>query len=108
MSKKGFYDANVIINEKLIGTCNYKDTIYYKANKVNVINLAFSFPGSLAFKYEPKNKKSNTFSFTVQAEIDGNNISIENGKLLFKNNELQPITTVRPLTCEKNYIKVKQ
>ena len=103
-SEKGFYSGKLYVNEKLITTINYDDTVYYKCDKVESLKIEFSYPGSFTFIHMPNDKKTNVFSFKINAEIDENNLCLKNYKLILKNDELEPLEKVGPLSVDINYI----
>ena len=106
-SENGFYSGQLFVNEKLITTINYDDTVYYKCDKVESLRIEFSYPGAFTFIHIPNDKKTNVFSFKINAEIEANNLSLKNYKLILKKDELEPLEKVGPLSVDINYIKVK-
>ena len=103
-SEKVLYSGQLFVNKKLIATINYDDTVYYKCDKVESLRIEFSYPGSFSFIYIPNDKKNNVFSFKINAEIESNNLSFKNYKLILKKGELEPLEKDGPLSVDINYI----
>jgi hypothetical protein len=103
-STKGYFNAELNVNDKRIGSYQFhKDTLYYKCKNIESIFLTLNWPASIERKFQPKDKKSNTFIFTIQPKIEDDNMYFENSKLVFKNGEFKPLTQKGPLDVDKNY-----
>jgi hypothetical protein len=92
-------DFNLIINDSLVGEYKINDTIYYDVAFIKHFSMNCCSPYEMDWRYMPISNGTNYFKFTLIRNMDGENISMTNNKLLKINkNEL--------LVVEGEFLKV--
>lgn len=90
---------DLTLNDSLIGEFKVSDTIYCAAIEARSLFFSCCSPYQMEWNYIPKSRKSNFFDVTLIREIDGENIFMDNSKLLLKKKNL--------IVVEGEYLKVK-
>ena len=87
------------MNDSLIGEFKVSDTIYYAATEVRSLFFSCCSPYQMEWNYIPKSKETNFFNLILTREIDGENIFMDNNKILLDKKNL--------IVVEGEYLKVK-
>lgn len=100
-------DVELIVNGSSTGDCSVNDTLFCKGDSINRIEFKNKYLWRREFIYIPKNSKSNFFKFCLKDNINKENLSLMNYKLLIQNNLLMPLDKGILLVDSLGYKKKK-